>query len=285
MKHTLVDTFSGCGHGPAPAARRAATAPPIFVNGVAIAESAIAQEAQNHAAASGPEARAAAARALAIRELLLQRARALGLTLAPQRDAAGREETAEEALVRRVLELEAHASEPSEAECRRFYANALARFTAPDVYEASHILFAPEGGEAAAWAAAREHAIDAIRAIAAGADFDALARMRSACPTASQGGALGQLQAGDLAPEIERALFALKEGDVGAAPVRTRHGWHVVRLERRAIAKPPAFETAAPAIREQLRARAWAAAAVRYVAKLAAAAEIEGVSLSLAPAV
>jgi peptidyl-prolyl cis-trans isomerase C len=290
MKHNLIstvadggqaDAFSGCSHGPAPAARRAATAPPIFVNGVAIAETAIAQEAQNHDAASGPEARAAAARALVIRELLLQRARALKLTPAPERDAAGREETAEEALVRRVLAVEAPAPAPTEAECRRFYAAARARFTAPELYEASHILFAPEGETSAAWAIAHEHAVRTIAAIAAGGDFATLAHTHSACPTAAQGGALGQLQAGDLAPEIEEVLFALAAGSVCTAPVRTRHGWHVIRLDRRANAKPPSFEAVALEIRESLRERAWVAASARYVAELAGAAKIEGLSLSL----
>ena len=98
-----------CGHAPAPAAKRSANAPPVFVNGVHIAETAIAAEAQNHAAATGQEARAAAARALVIRELLLQRARVLGLEPMPLSDAQGRSETAEEALVRQVLEGEVEA--------------------------------------------------------------------------------------------------------------------------------------------------------------------------------
>ena len=290
MKHNLISTvadggqadgFSGCSHGPAPAARRAATAPPIFINGIAIAEIAIAQEAQNHDAASGPEARAAAARALVIRELLLQRARALKLTAAPERDAAGREEPAEEALVRRVLDREVSVVEPTDAECRRFYAALRGRPTAPRFYEASHILFASEGEASAAWAIAHERAVRTIAAIAAGGDFATLAHTHSACPTAAQGGALGQLQAGDLAPEIEEVLFALAAGSVCADPVRTRHGWHVIRLDRRANAEPPSFEAVALEIRESLRERAWVAASARYVAELAAAAKIEGLSLSL----
>jgi peptidyl-prolyl cis-trans isomerase C len=87
MKHTLIRTlpeagseaFAGCGHAPMPAARRASGAPPIYVDGVHIAESDIAAEAQNHAASSGAEARAAAARALVIRHLLLRRALELKL--------------------------------------------------------------------------------------------------------------------------------------------------------------------------------------------------------------
>lgn len=290
MKRTLIRTvpeapaaaeaFSGCGHGPAPAARRGPNAPPVFVNGVEIAESAIANEAQHHGAASGPEARAAAARALAIRELLLQRARALGLSPAPEADERGRTETDEEALIRQLLEAEAPAVEPGEAECRRVYDANPDRFAAPELYEASHILFEP--GDAGDWDGARARAEAVIAALADGGDFAALARAHSQCPSAGQSGSLGQMRRGDLAADFEAAALALAPGQVGALPVRTRHGWHVFRLDRIAPARPLPFAQVEPAIRAQLRARAWAAASARYVAALAGSADIEGLSLDFA---
>lgn len=289
MKHTLIRTVpeegpqssSGCGRGPAPAARRAAGAPPVFVNGVAIPETAIAQEAQNHGAPSGPEARAAAARALVIRELLLERARALALAPEPRRDPLGREETEAEALVRQVLELEAPAAAPTETECRRVYESSPERFMAPDIFEASHILFAAEDESAAAWSAAHERAVAAIEALAAGAEFADLARLCSICPSGADGGALGQLQSGDLAESIESVLRRLPDGAVAPAPVRTRHGWHVVRLDRRGAAGRMPFESVEQIIREHLHARGAIAASARYVARLAAAADIEGLALTL----
>lgn len=280
MKHTLIRTvaeepqeFSGCSHGPAPARRRAANAPPIFVNGVEIPEADIAREAQNHAAASGAEARAAAANALIIRALLLERAHALNVSPVAHADAQGREEAPEEALVRAVLEAEVAPAEPNEAECRRYYATAQRRFTAPELYEASHILF--EGDDA------EQRARAAIADLHAGASFADLARTHSTCPTAVQGGSLGQLSRGDLAGEVEAALMALDAGAVAAAPVETRHGWHVVRLDRRIPARVLPFEMVESVIRETLRERAWNAAAARYIEQLAGAASIEGAVLSL----
>ena len=290
MKHTLIQTtqnetqaeaFSGCSHGPVPAARRPANAPPVFVNGIAIPETAIAQEAQNHDAASGPEARAAAARALVIRELLLLRARALALEPTPARDTHGREETDEEALVRQVLELEVTSVEPSDAECRRVYEGAASQFVAPELYEASHILFAPEHEGEAAWIAAYERAAAAIKVIGAGEPFAEWARACSACPTAEQGGALGQLQRGDLADDLECALIRLEPGQLGPNPVRTRHGWHVIRLDQHSAAKQLPLEVVEAFIKGSLRTRAWAASSARYVEALAASAQIEGLSLSL----
>ncbi|MBL8542606.1 MAG: peptidylprolyl isomerase [Hyphomonadaceae bacterium] len=290
MKHTLIemnsppagaDAFAGCGHGPSPAARRGPSASPVFVNGVAIPESAIAQEAQNHAAASAEEAHAAAAHALVIRELLLQRASALGLTATPVSDEQGRQETDEEALVRQVLSIEAPPDAPSEPECKRVYAAEAARFSAPELYEASHILIAPAPAAAPdAWESARLRADAAVKALQRGEDFAALARALSNCPSAVQGGSLGQLQRGDLAPAIEDALMALHPGETAEAPVRTQHGWHVLRLDRIIPAQALPYEAVAPAIYARLMARAELAASARYITRLAAHAEIEGLSLA-----
>jgi peptidyl-prolyl cis-trans isomerase C len=293
MKHTLIRTvpdeaeaegFSGCSHGPIPAARRAANAAPIFVNGVAIQETEIAQEAQNHSAASGAEARAAAARALVIRELLLQRAREVGLAPASVRDESGCEETADESLVRQLLELEAPAQTPTEQECRRVYAISAQRFRIPELYEAAHILIAPADAGAAAWADAEAQARRLIGEIATSGEFARLAAAWSACPSATQGGAFGQLRRGDLAPELEEVLLALPEGAVAPMPIRTRYGWHVVRLERRTPAKIAPFEAVRELIRAALQARASVAASAKYLRTLAAGAEIEGLKLEFGAA-
>lgn len=287
MKHTLIRTvseeapeaFSGCGHGPAPAARREKGAAPIFVDGVAIPESAIAAEAQNHGAASAAEARAAAARALVIRHLLLRRAVELGLNPEADRDEQGREETAEEALVRQVLQIEAPGEEPGDSECRRVYESSKAKFSAPEMFEASHILFEPKAADEDAWAAAHAQACAAIEQIGAGAVFETLARAHSGCSSAASGGALGQFLRGDLAPPIEEALTNLAPGQLAPAPVRTRHGWHLVRLDRHAPARVLPFEAVAERIRAALHARSAIAASARYVEALAASAEIEGLAL------
>lgn len=293
MKHTLISTvpdeapaenFSGCGHGPMPAARRPLNAPPIFVNGVAIDEADVALEAQNHNARSGAEARAAAARALVIRELLLQRARILALAPAPMRDEQGREETEEEALIRQVLQAEAPAQEPTDAECRRVYEAGQQRFSMPETYEAAHILLAPGEPSDAAWSDAEARAVQLVAALQSGADFAVLASAHSACPSSSEGGALGQLQRGDLAPELEEMLLALDVGAVAATPVRTKFGWHVIRLDRRSEAQIAPYEAVRDFICAALQARAGVAASALYLRELAANAEIEGLTLEFGAA-
>ncbi len=65
------------------------------------------------------------------------------------------------------------------------------------------------------------------------ADFAELARANSEDGSASRGGDLGWLNAGDTVPEFEQAMNALKPGQI-SAPVRSPFGWHVIEvLERR----------------------------------------------------
>ena len=78
----------------------------VSVNGVAIARDAIQREMQHHPAEKPIAAWQQAARALVIRELLLQRAKHLGLPPEPICDEAGRRETDDEALMRAVVERE-----------------------------------------------------------------------------------------------------------------------------------------------------------------------------------
>jgi peptidyl-prolyl cis-trans isomerase SurA len=66
-----------------------------------------------------------------------------------------------------------------------------------------------------------------------GADFAELARLHSDDTTAARGGDLGWVSPGDTVPEFERAMAALKPGQVSDA-FRTAFGWHIVQvLERR----------------------------------------------------
>lgn len=85
------------------------------------------------------------------------------------------------------------------------------------------------------------------------ADFAALARAHSEDASASRGGDLGWLSPGDTVPEFERAMGALRPGEV-SAPVQTRFGWHLIQvLERRN--EDMSRERQRLAARQTLRAR------------------------------
>lgn len=72
--------------------------------------------------------------------------------------------------------------------------------------------------------------------IVAGADFAEMARINSEDASASKGGDLGWVAPGDTVPEFERAMNALKDGEV-SQPIQTPFGWHLVQvIERRSDA-------------------------------------------------
>lgn len=79
---------------------------------------------------------------------------------------------------------------------------------------------------------ARERLVQVRERIANGADFAELARLYSEDLSASRGGDLGWINPGDTVPEFERAMDALKPGEL-SAPVRSPFGWHLIQVEER----------------------------------------------------
>ena len=98
-------------------------------------------------------------------------------------------------------------------------------------YHAAHILIVPETGpEDAAWENARIKA-DLIRAdLQQGADFAELAKQHSRDASGRDGGDLGTLKRGELAPDIEAKILSLSPGQI-SLPYRSALGYHVFRLE------------------------------------------------------
>ena len=268
-------------HAQIPAGKPAA----VSVNGVAIARDAIAREMQQHAAAKPIAAWQQAARALVIRELLLQRARHLGIAPQPIGDDEGRRETDEESLIRIVIEREVVVPEPDDETCRRYYARNSARFRSPDIYEAAHILFAAAPADAKAYAQARKEAAAVLAVLREHPDrFAELAQAHSRCPSAAQGGNLGQITTGQTTPEFERALMALAPGELCAEPVATRYGFHIVRLDRMHAGQVLPYEAVAARIADYLSESVRRRADAQYIARLVSAAQISGIELSNADA-
>ncbi|MBB4123547.1 peptidylprolyl isomerase [Martelella radicis] len=253
----------------------------ISVNGVAIAESAILAEAQNHPADNPGAALRAAAEALVIRELLLQKAAEEQVAGAPETTADGRTETAEDAKIRALIEMAVDAPSAGDAECRRFYDNNRERFRSEPIFEASHVLLAANPADEAARRQARAEAEQMIADLAAGAiGFGELARLRSACPSAQQGGNLGQLSPGSTVPEFEAVLMRLPEGEVTGSPVETRYGFHIIRMDRRIDGEQLPFEAVKPRIAAWLEAASWSKAVQQFIAVLVADAAIVGIEMT-----
>ena len=251
----------------------------VSVNGIVIAQDAIAREVQNHPSATPIAAWGAATRALVVRELLLQEARSRGVTAAPLTDAQGRRETDEDALIRGLIEACVTTPSPDEDACRRYYAQNKPRFCSPEIFECSHILFAARRDQAAAFKAARERA-EVTRALLLDnpSAFAEMAATHSDCSSRTTGGNLGQITSGMTTPEFERALVDLEAGAI-SPPIETRYGFHIIQLIRRIPGKLLPFCSARPKIERYLAARSGRTALVQFIALLAARAELAGVEL------
>jgi len=68
--------------------------------------------------------------------------------------------------------------------------------------------------------------------IADGADFAALAKQHSQCPSGKQGGALGTFSPGQMVREFDQVVFSAEIGKV-QGPVKTQFGYHLVEVTMR----------------------------------------------------
>lgn len=252
----------------------------VAVNEAIIASADIAREVQNHEGISPVVAWEAATRALVVRELLSQRARALEVVPEP-RSENGLRETDEEALIRMLLEAEVKTPTAEEADCFRYYQSNLARFRSADLYEPLHILFKAAQDDQVAYARAVTQAEIVLAEVQAAPDrFESIARVLSACPSASDGGRLGQVARGDTTPEFESALLPLEAGQICPDVVRTRYGVHVIRLDRKVAGSVLPFEQVRERIASYLEASSSRRAAAQYVTLLAGQARISGFDIA-----
>jgi peptidyl-prolyl cis-trans isomerase C len=123
-------------------------------------------------------------------------------------------------------------------------------------------------------AAAKAEAEKLLKQIQGGADFAKVAKECSDCPSAPRGGDLGYFKRGQMAPEFEKAAFALKVGQVSDV-VKTEFGYHIIKVEARRNEVPKDYEKNKASYRdnyiEEQKWRVWS----EYQKKLKDSAKIE----------
>jgi peptidyl-prolyl cis-trans isomerase C len=136
----------------------------------------------------------------------------------------------------------------SDEEMRAYYESHQESFKQPEQMQASHILIKvdPQADESQK-AEARKKIEEIKQKLGKGADFAALAREFSQCPSSSKGGDLGYFRRGQMVKPFEEAAFALKPGEVSDI-IETKFGYHLIK----AIDKKPATTTAFAEIKSQL---------------------------------
>ena len=258
--------------------------PEIIVNGETIPAAAIAAEAQNHLAPKGKPGLAwrKAARALTLRKLLLEEAARRGIQAVPAAVGPGLTETQDEAQIRALLDKALQVTPPVAADLVAVWQKDPERYRSPPLWEASHILCAADPTDPDAVHAAHLRATAAHTTVTADAKaFGRLAKEVSDCASKATGGKLGQLLPGDCVPEFEAALRELDPGQISAAPVRSRFGWHIIRLDACAKGQVLPYAAVRPRLAEAAEKAAWTRAAHNFAEELMAAAEITGVDFRI----
>jgi peptidyl-prolyl cis-trans isomerase SurA len=141
----------------------------------------------------------------------------------------------------------------SEAEMREFYDANRSKYTEDETYRARHIFF--KTNEKAAAEDIKRSMTAALMVLAetrSGKDFIELAKTYSEDPAARKdGGDLGIFKKGDMQPELESAIIAMKPGEVSEL-VYTPAGFHIIKLEERISGKLKPFEGVKAEIEEAI---------------------------------
>ena len=219
-------------------------------------------------------------------ELLRQAAQAAGfLDMNDVAPADGVISEAASSAIEALLERKLAVPEPSEADCRRYYAAHAAGYRTGERIRIRHILFAVTPGvDVVALRKRAEPILLEVRCHDGQAvdRFADAARKWSNCPSGAEGGDLGWLGAEDCAPEFARELFGHVEVGVLPRLVHSRFGLHVVEVLAREPGVAQPFETVRGAVANSLRQQAFVTALRQYLQLLAGEAAVEGVDLDAA---
>ncbi|MBK9324680.1 MAG: peptidylprolyl isomerase [Bdellovibrionaceae bacterium] len=112
------------------------------------------------------------------------------------------------------------------------------RKTTVNEFTVAHIFFNPKKGGAEA---ANRRAESVLQKLTAGASFEALAEQNSEDPNYSTGGLLGTFKSGEFLSEIEASIQNLNAGQTTSV-IKSRMGFHIVRLLNKKLTSDPKFE-------------------------------------------
>jgi parvulin-like peptidyl-prolyl isomerase len=94
----------------------------------------------------------------------------------------------------------------------------------------------------------RQKAAGILDRVKKGESFEKLADEINEDMTKGRGGDLDWFARGRMIPEFENAAFALKKGEVTSELVKTKYGYHIIRVDDKRVTKPkaPAFSVPVP---------------------------------------
>jgi peptidyl-prolyl cis-trans isomerase C len=238
------------------------------------------------------------------RELLLQQAKSLKMTVTPQQVDAQVQQLAqrfpsqdafEQALTAQNVTVDAVKKDVegqllrqqlvkkeildkvnvSARDVQTFYDKNKDKYVEADQVRVRHILVkVPQDVSPADDAKLKGKADEALRRAKKGEDFATLAKELSDDGSKESGGDLGFFPRGRMVPAFEEAAFALQPGQISEV-VRTQFGYHIIKAEERKTGRALPFDEAKDRVKEDLTREQTYARYQQYVGGLRSKAKVE----------
>jgi len=175
----------------------------------------------------------------------------------------------EELMVRTWITKQFENTVISDSEAKAYFDKHPAEFKVPAQVHARHILVKEE--KDAKDIIAQLHGLkgDALQK-----RFVELAKAKSTGPTGPKGGDLGFFGKGQMVKPFSDAVFAMKKGEVSAAPVKTQFGYHVIYVEDIKPAKAVPYKDAKARIIGTLKQKTFSAKMGKMASSLKSKAKI-----------
>lgn len=163
----------------------------------------------------------------------------------------------------------------NEQEIRSFYQNNLKSFSEPRSMKVQHILVRVPGNATKEQLQAARLKTDGILSdLKQDKDFAELARTVSDCSSKESGGDLGLIKEGYMPPEFDAVAFKLKPGQISEI-VKTRYGFHIIRVTEQFPARQQRFEEVQEYIAKYLKLEMQRKKMNEFVQELKNSAKIE----------
>ena len=118
-------------------------------------------------------------------------------------------------------------NETSEENIKNFYNEYVKSFQEYTEVNASHILVKT-----------KNEAVSVINKLKSKSQFSELAKTFSIGPSGKNGGNLGWFGPGQMVKEFEKAAFLIEKGNISQKPIKTKFGFHVIKVNDIRNAKP-----------------------------------------------
>jgi len=139
----------------------------------------------------------------------------------------------------------------TEREIQEYYDTNLALYSEDATFRARHIFFkVNKKASNEEIKKIMSRAVEVAHEATSSSDFAAMAKKYSDDPGAAKdGGDLGTFKKGEMIPEIESAVIAMKPGEISDIVI-TPAGFHIIKLEEKSEGKPKPLQTVKASINE-----------------------------------